>query len=471
MLFSSLVFLFYFLPLALALYYLVPNRGKNGVLLFVSIVFYAWGGIGHTLLLLASISLNFFFATRIQAAVHNARQWLVAGIVTNVLLLVYYKYTNFLVENIGSLFGYFQEEGDPGFKQIVLPLGISFYTFHQLSMLRDIYRDRTLPKVTFANTVLYVSFFPQLVAGPIVRYKDIIYQIRGRKIDVEQIYAGVQRFVIGLFKKVVIANACASLADTIIGTDISVVSSSAAWLGLLAYTLQIYFDFSGYSDMAIGLAKLFGFDLLENFNLPYVSRSIKEFWRRWHISLSTWFRDYVYIPLGGSKRGNVRTYVNLLIIFVLTGFWHGASWNFLLWGVFHGVFIVLERSGWENILARLPFFLSWSYTMLIVMTGWLFFRVTDFDQAVTYLQKMWSFSDSVKDASYFLNNESMAVLAAGIVFSMLPFKRFTERITSTNQLISFPLELVRNAVYIGMFLYSVLALTSSTYNPFIYFNF
>jgi alginate O-acetyltransferase complex protein AlgI len=472
MLFSSLVYLFYFLPLVLAVYYLSPKGGRNAALLVFSILFYAWGGIGTTVLLLASISLNFFFAKQIGRTEIHAKKWLVAGIVVNVALLVYFKYMNFFIENLGTLFGYFSDPQHAEFSRIALPLGISFYTFHQLSMLRDIYRDRTLPKVTFLNTALYVTFFPQLVAGPIVRYKDIIYQIRERKTSLDQLHTGVQRFITGLFKKVVIANTCATLADAVIGTDLETISPGAAWLGVLAYTLQIYFDFSGYSDMAIGLAKLFGFNLLENFDRPYIAKSIKEFWRRWHISLSTWFRDYVYIPLGGNKRGSGRTYFNLFVVFVLTGFWHGASWNFLLWGIFHGVFLMLERLWLGKVLERLPSVLSWAYTLFVVMIGWLFFRVKEFDDAWAYLGRMFTFSGKyLKDGLYFLDNEIWVVLAAGIFFSVVPFKKWTDRIHASNAAVAFPVELLRNGVYLAMFLYSVMALTSSTYNPFIYFNF
>jgi alginate O-acetyltransferase complex protein AlgI len=472
MLFSSLTFLFYFLPAVLLVYYLTPKPGRNAVLLLASVLFYSWGGLGFTALLLSSITLNFFFAKQIGRTESTARTWLIAGIVVNAALLIYYKYMNFFLENFNLAIVHFTGEPPTEFTKIVLPLGISFYTFHQMSMLRDIYRDRSLPKVTYLNTALYVTFFPQLVAGPIVRYKDIIYQIRERNSTTARMYDGTQRFIIGLFKKVVIANTCALLADRILGTDASLLSPGATWLGVLAYTLQIYFDFSGYSDMAIGLAKLFGFDLLENFNLPYVARSIKDFWRRWHISLSTWFRDYVYIPLGGSKRGEGRMYVNLLIVFTLTGFWHGASWSFIFWGLFHGFFLVMERLWLGRLLEKIPAPFSWAYTMLVVMTGWLFFRVEDFGTAWNYLLRMWDFSAVyMKDALYFLDNELLVTLGAGIFFSMVPFKKLTERLQSDHVLAAFPLEFVRTAVYLCMFVYSVAALTSSTYNPFIYFNF
>lgn len=349
MLFSSLVFLFYFLPAVLLTYYLFPRFGKNAVLLFFSLLFYAWGGTGLTLLLIASVTLNFLIAKQINRRIY-AKRWLIAGITGNVLLLVIFKYTGFFVENIGLLF----HTDTSDWVHIALPIGISFYTFHQISMLRDIYQNPELPKVHYFRTMLYVVFFPQLVAGPIVRYKDIIYQLKERYESLDQLALGIKRFIVGLFKKVIIANTLAGIADAIMDSDHATLSTGAVWLGILAYTLQIYFDFSGYSDMAIGLARMFGISLLENFEFPYIARSIKEFWRRWHISLSTWFRDYVYIPLGGNRVGPVRNYINLFLVFALTGFWHGASWSFLFWGVFHGVFLIIERLGFDRVLERAP---------------------------------------------------------------------------------------------------------------------
>lgn len=311
MIFSSLVFLFYFLPAALILYYLCPKVARNGMLTFISVLFYAWGGLGHLALLLGSILVNFFFVQRIRKNELLAKKWLITGVVFNVLLLLYFKYRNFFLE-----IAFPSDE----IAHIILPVGISFYTFHQLSMLVDIYKDRSLPKPNFSNTVLYITLFPQLVAGPIVRYNFIANQLLQRKESLDLLYKGIQLFIIGLAKKVILANSLAVLADSIFESKYDFLTMGAVWLGILAYTLQIYFDFSGYTDMALGLGKMFGFQLPENFNFPYIAKSIKEFWRRWHISLSTWFRDYVYIPLGGSKASKSRTYFNLIIVFALTGF-------------------------------------------------------------------------------------------------------------------------------------------------------
>lgn len=472
MLFSSLVFLFYFLPAALLVYYLAPKAARNAVLLLISLLFYMWGGTGFTLLLLTSILGNFILAKLIERSELHAKKWLITGIIVNVALLFCYKYLDFFIQAFtpGPVPELTPEQKE--LARVVLPVGISFYTFHQLSMLRDIYRDRTLPKVSIVNMSLYVALFPQLVAGPIVRYKDIIYQIHGRRETIDMLYRGVQRFLIGLFKKVIIANTCASLADTIMEQDVSSISAGAAWLGITAYTLQIYFDFSGYSDMAIGLGRLFGFNLPENFNLPYIATSIKEFWRRWHISLSTWFRDYVYIPLGGSKKGPVRTYVNLMLVFLLTGFWHGASWSFLFWGFFHGVFLLIERLGFDKVLDKLPRFVGWSYTMLVVMIGWVFFRIEAFGDAALYVERMFSFSTTYqRGALYFLDYELIATLIPAIVLSTYSFRFFKEQPLMARITQSGVFELAKNTVYLGLFVYCVVALTSSSYNPFIYFNF
>lgn len=467
MLFSSLVFLFYFLPSVLITYYLSPRNGKNIVLLIFSLLFYAWSGTGLTLLLITSVTINFLIAKQINKQ-KQAKKWLVSGIVFNILLLVFFKYAGFLIDNI---LGVFQMENSGWFK-VALPLGISFYTFHQISMLRDIYRDPQLPKVSYPRTLLYVVFFPQLVAGPIVRYKDIVYQLIERKESIQQVALGIKRFIVGLFKKVIIANTLAAIADSIMDADQATLTTSAAWLGILAYTLQIYFDFSGYSDMAIGLSRMFGIRLLENFEFPYIATSIKDFWRRWHISLSTWFRDYVYIPLGGNRVSKTRIYINLFLVFVLTGFWHGASWSFIFWGVFHGFFLIVERLGFDKILERTPLILRWAYTMFIVMIGWIFFRIEIFSDACSYIGHLFTGqSEAVKTALYFLDNERITILFLAIIMSVLPFNNWLKTIENPSGIGNQALLLGRSLLLITAFLYCIMELTSSSYNPFIYFNF
>jgi alginate O-acetyltransferase complex protein AlgI len=350
---------------------------------------------------------------------------------------------------------------------LILPVGISFYTFHQLSMLVDLYKDRTLPKPSFGNTVLYITLFPQLVAGPIVRYNFIANQLLQRKESLELFYKGVQLFIIGLAKKVILANTLAVLADSIFDSNFEFLTSGTAWLGITAYTLQIYFDFSGYTDMALGLGKMFGFQLPENFNLPYIAKSMKDFWRRWHISLSTWFRDYVYIPLGGNKASKTRTYFNLIVVFALTGFWHGASWSFVFWGLFHGFFLLMERMWLERVLVRIPRVIQWSYTLLVVMIGWVFFRVEEFPKAWDYVQEMFAFDDIGKSALFYLNKEFVLILVGGVLFSVFSWKFLGKKAFLKSQV----LEFLKNIILLVLFFYCTLKLTNSSYNPFIYFNF
>jgi alginate O-acetyltransferase complex protein AlgI len=472
MLFSSLVFLFFFLPAILLVYYLTPKKGRNTVLLIFSIIFYAWGGVSYTAILVLSMLFNFLFARRIARKIDHKKRWLIIGIVFNLLVLVTFKYLAFFIENINGLAWLFSNDFEP-FEaiKIVLPLGISFFTFQQMSMLWDIYREPEGRNVQFVDTALYISFFPQLVAGPIVRYDDIIGQIKSRVESIDLINSGIQRFILGLFKKIVIANSCAVIVDSIMINDGSVLSTPAAWLGVIAYAFQIYFDFSGYSDMAIGLGRMFGFKILENFNFPYISRSIREFWRRWHISLSTWFRDYLYIPLGGNKHGVSKTYRNLFIVFLLTGFWHGATWSFVFWGIFHGLFIIIERLGFAKILDRLPSVISWGYTMLIVLIGWVFFRIEEFPDALTYVAKMFGIGEEGQlMATSFLDAERILILLIALIISTPIWKKIKDKIgqgfsNSTYYVLG------KNFILILFFLYSVVIINSGSYNPFIYFRF
>lgn len=466
MLFSSLVFLFYFLPAILLTYYLSPKEWRNYILLIFSILFYAWGSVSYSFVLLISMVLNYVFARRISVS-KSRKRWLTIGVIFNIALLFSFKYLVFVIENINSFYEVFVDDVvliKP--LKILLPLGISFYTFQQMSMLWDIYRNSEKTKVKFFETALYISFFPQLIAGPIVRYNDIINQIRSRKETISLMNSGIERFIIGLFKKVVIANACGLLVDTILKNDLEMLSTSAAWLGIVAYSLQIYFDFSGYSDMAIGLGRMFGFEILENFNFPYISKSIREFWRRWHISLSSWFRDYVYIPLGGNKVSVKKTYRNLMIVFLLTGFWHGATWSFVFWGAFHGLFIVLERLGFGKFLEKIPGLFSWSYTMLVVSIGWVFFRIEDFYDAIDFVGKLFGIGEGGDLAAIsFLNNENVFILFLATLLSSSLFNKV--KILKQRNLFVF----LKNIGLVLMFLYAIMAINYGSYNPFIYFRF
>lgn len=470
MLFSSLTFLFIFLPLVLLFYIPGKQRWKNGTLLLFSLLFYAWGGVSLSVILVLSICINHLIGTQVR---QKKRNWLIAGIVLNVGLLVLFKYLTFLIENI-SLFG---QLFDPGFKlqplRIAMPLGISFFTFHSISFLLDIYRKEDTARLRLADTALYICFFPQLVAGPIIRYHEIIGQIRERTVTLLKFNLGIQRFIAGLFKKVVLANSLGILADSIIGTNPLTLQPSAAWLGILAYTLQLYYDFSGYSDMAIGLGNLFGFNIPENFNYPYIARSVQDFWRRWHISLSSWFRDYVYFPLGGNRKGPARTYLNLGIVFLLTGFWHGASWGFLFWGAFHGFFLILERLFLGKLLQKLPGLIQWAYMFFVVMIGLIFFRIEHLGDAFQYIGVLFS-SAGPHNISWheFLDTEKTWILAIGLLF-IAPIYVYLQRGIA---MLPKQIRAVGNFAQVNfliplLFLYAVMLLCGSSYNPFIYFRF
>ena len=383
MVFSSLVFLFVFLPIVLVLYFIVPKALKNFILLVASLFFYAWGEPVYLYLMMFSILLNYLFGLWIQKNKDksNSKKIIITiAIIVNIGLLGYYKYAFFVVDIInGLLHTHIQ------FEPLPLPIGISFYTFHALSYLIDVYRQKEEAQKNLFNLALYITLFPQLVAGPILRYNTIAEQIKSRIHNLSLFAEGIRTFIIGLSKKVLLSNPLGEMADTIFAINPSDMSVTTAWIGIIAYTLQIYFDFSGYSDMAIGLGKMFGFEFLPNFNYPYISRSIGEFWRRWHISLSSWFRDYVYIPLGGSRKGAWKTYRNLLIVWTITGFWHGASWTFMAWGFYYGVIICLERLGLKNILAKTWRPIQHAYVLFIVLIGWVFFRADNFTYSFEFI--------------------------------------------------------------------------------------
>lgn len=390
MVFSTIIFLCAFLPITIIGYYLMPSKVKNYFLLLMSLFFYAWGEPKFVWIMIASILLNYGLGMWISGCRGNHRARLkktavILAVVLNIGILFVFKYMTFTMQTIQRLFSDFPVIA------VSLPIGISFYTFQGLSYVIDVYRGEKVQRNPF-HLALYISMFPQLIAGPIVRYKDVSGSLTRRVHSPECFAEGVQRFVIGLSKKAIFANMTGELANSIMTGDFSVMSMQVAWLGAFAYTLQIYFDFSGYSDMAIGLGKIFGFDFSENFNYPYISRSIREFWRRWHISLSGWFRDYLYIPLGGNRRGNV--YLNLAIVFLATGIWHGAAWGFLLWGIWHGAFILLERylasKGWiGQKMTPVKSVLGWIYTMLVVVLGWVLFGLVDLDLFTEYIAVMF----------------------------------------------------------------------------------
>lgn len=473
MLFNSIVFLFAFLPLLLVLYYVTPKKYRNYTLLLFSLIFYAWGGVSYSLILIGSILINYLFVKQIEKNVAHKKRWLIVGLTINILIIVLFKYLDFILYNINVL-GYAFDTDFPSipYQNIVLPLGISFFTFQQMSLLWDVYRNENTQKTSLPNIALYISLFPQLIAGPIVRYNDIVDQIKSRVSTIQLFRSGVQRFILGLFKKVIIANTCGELADMIFMSPIDSLGTSTAWLGIIAYTFQIYFDFSGYSDMAIGLGRMFGFRILENFNFPYISKSIQEFWRRWHISLSTWFRDYVYIPLGGNRKGPYKTYFNLITVFFLTGIWHGATWSFVVWGLFHGLFLIIERLGFKSILNRLPNALQWFYTILVVMVGWVLFRVEALPDAIAYIVKLFSFEQMNNNSFlYYLNNEKIIVLLLAVVSSSLFFVKIKAYLDKRNYFQTIAVQTALDIGFVILLLICIVYINSGSYSPFIYFRF
>ena len=417
MVFSSGVFLFIFLPLVLFLYYICGKRLRNYLLLISSLFFYAWGGLSYLNLLMTSIVINYIFGLLIDKSINKLilrKTFITLGVILNLVLLFNYKYYDFFVLNINNLSGANLE-----IKNIILPIGISFFTFQGMSYIIDVYRNDAKVNKNIFSVALYISFFPQLVAGPIIKYKTIDDQIRNRKESLEDFNYGINRFIIGLSKKVIIADVLAVMANDIISYYPEGISMTTAWIGAICYTLQIYFDFSGYSDMAIGLGYLFGFKFSENFNYPYISKSITEFWRRWHISLSTWFKEYLYIPLGGNKTGNV--YFNLFIVFLATGIWHGAAWNFIIWGLWHGLFIIIERfirnKTWYK---KIPSLVKYFITMIIVVVGWVLFRADSLKEALEYLSIMFGvtkFTNIAFETSYFMSRKIIFWLVISILGS------------------------------------------------------
>lgn len=395
---------------------------------------------------------------------------LVAAVFVNIAILAYYKYANFFIENIEHVF-----HTNINWEPIPLPIGISFYTFQAMSYVIDVYRRDTAVQRSFLDLSLYVSLFPQLVAGPIVRYNTVAEQIKSRIINSDKFAYGIKRFVQGLAKKVLIANQLGELADVIFSTGAGDLTTANAWIGIIAYTLQIYYDFSGYSDMAIGLGKMFGFDFEENFNYPYISRSISEFWRRWHISLGTWFRDYVYIPLGGNRTSGWKIYRNLLVVWTITGFWHGASWTFVAWGFYYGFFICLEKAGFSKWLASIWKPIQHAYVLIIVMIGWVFFRADHFDYAFAYIKTLMGLEGTFSDHNtliYFYDHIWLFVVAILLALPIVPFLREKWDMHAKQiALLNVSKELIITLVYFGLLLASTMYLVNSTYNPFIYFRF
>lgn len=470
MVFSSITFLVYFLPLFLLAYHLTPNKFKNACILIFSVIFYAWGGPKFIFVILGTTFLDFYLVN----AMHNAktksakRQLLIISLAMNLGLLFYFKYCNFFIDNVNALFG-----ADIQWTKVLLPIGISFYTFESITYVVDVYRGIHKPLKNFWHYQTYIIFFPKLIAGPIVRYHDIADQITNREknytTDIK--LSGFFIFCFGLAKKVIIANTLGMQADAVFKLAPEQIDTAAAWVGAVAYTFQIYFDFSGYSDMAIGLGKIMGFKLPENFKNPYLSFSITEFWRRWHMTLGTWMKNYLYIPLGGNKVTSAKLYRNLVVVFLLSGLWHGASWNFVLWGAFHGLFLVLERLFLNNVYQKIGKAVSTLITFIIVITGWVLFRNEDLSMASHVIKQMYSFN--FFDGKFALNNDFWFSCTLACVFSFFAFLPKTQAIQDTVYGEKFTSG-TKNALLltsIALFYISLTYISALDFNPFIYFRF
>jgi alginate O-acetyltransferase complex protein AlgI len=503
MIFSSIAFLFYFLPIALVLYYFPGNRFRNATLLAVSLIAYAWSEQSHLLLLVFTIFLNYglgllFLAVEAKAdgqgraeqtngphipglSRDKRRKWLLAaGVAANLGILVFYKYSGWLLSwLVPSCIPVASEISSVG--NFRAPLGISFFTFHALSYLVDVYRGDAQVQRNLLNYGLYISVFPKMLAGPIQPYHEAPAQLERRTVDPELFLTGTTRFIHGLAKKALLANPLAGFADRVFAIPPEMLSTELAWLGLASYTLQIYFDFSGYTDMAIGLGQMFGFRFPENFDHPYISRSIREFWRRWHISLSNWFRDYLYIPLGGNRCSPAKQYANLVMVFFLCGLWHGASWNFVIWGLWHGAFLVLERTALGGrVLNRLGSPLRHLYALLAVALGWVFFRCETLGHSVSFLASLFGMGaggDAALPTGLYVNAEWILCMGIGTLGSM-PLMTRLEKILGrtewrgvTGQGSRGGLSLLKGLAWSGLLVLSCMALAGTTHNPFIYFRF
>lgn len=466
MVFSSTVFLLIFLPVVAGIYFLCPRKARNTVLLLFSLVFYGWGEPKYILIMLFSTVFDYTNARLIghfQDAGRDkaAKTVLIVDVVGNLGILGFFKYTDFAIDNLNSLLN----AGIPALG-LALPIGISFYTFQTMSYTIDVYRGIVKPQKNILNVGAYVTLFPQLIAGPIVQYKTVVHELMYRRESVFEASRGMQRFVVGLAKKVLIANQVGALWEQI--SAMSAPTAVTAWLGAIAFTFQIYFDFSGYSDMAIGLGHLFGFHFLENFEHPYESRTVTEFWRRWHISLGTWFREYVYIPLGGNRHGKARQILNLAIVWFLTGLWHGASWNFVLWGLYYAVLLILEKLFLLRWLDKAPKWVGHVYTIFAFIMGWVLFAITDFGQLGQYVSAMFTATFVDGTALYLLRSNVVLLIAAVIGCTTGPLRlwnRVEDKLSDTAAVT------LRTVGVVLLLLLSIAFLVGDSYNPFLYFRF
>ncbi len=481
MVFSSIVFLLYFLPIFLVSYYLIDKKYKNILILLFSIFFYSWGAPKFIFVILGTTFLDFHLVKWMSNTKNqlNRRLMLTLSVSLNFGLLFYFKYSNFFIENLNTLLSAFGT-GHIQWAKLILPIGISFYTFETITYVVDVYRRVHKPLDNFWDYQLYIILFPKLIAGPIIRYHDLADQITDRSHNetLDNRLTGFYRFALGLAKKILIANQMGAQADAIFAFDYAQLDSLTAWVGILAYTFQIYFDFSGYSDMAIGIAKMIGFKFPENFDNPYTSRSITEFWRRWHITLGAWMRNYLYIPLGGNKVSKNRLYFNLWLVFLASGLWHGASWSFVLWGAYHGLFLVLERSFLLKFLNKIGKFASTALTFFIVIIGWVFFRIEHIKDAFAFLKRMFAFDFNrehlnVYNVGFSLDSEFYFYFVIAIIFAFFTYFKIGQKIQSSVYFNEYNLKKHISVSFITVVLLSLcLATLSATgFNPFIYFRF
>lgn len=465
MVFSSVLFLIYYLVAVLVIYYITPLKWRNIFLLIVNCIFYGWGEPIYISIMFVSTFIDYFngyFVAKYRDTDKNkAKKFMICSIVANLSILGFFKYSDFIISNINLL----------GFNipllHLSLPIGISFFTFQTMSYTIDIYRHDANVQKNIFDFATYVTLFPQLIAGPIVRYKDVDEQLKHRTHSIDQFSEGINRFVIGLSKKVLLANNIGVLWESIKMSDYAQLSVLGAWLGAIAFAFQIYFDFSGYSDMAIGLGKMFGFEFLENFNYPYISKSITEFWRRWHISLSTWFREYVYIPLGGNRKGKGRTLINLAIVWLLTGLWHGASWNFVLWGAYFGFILILEKLFLKQWMEKLPSFFQHAYTIILVLISWILFELVDLSAVATYLKIMLGLGKAPLVNGLFLYQlKNNMILLIILCVAATPY--ITLKVQARNAKKPIALTPIINGILLVLCL---MYIVDASYNPFLYFRF
>ncbi len=466
MVFSSVVFLYIFLPIMLLIYFVVPKKLKNAVMILASLIFFAWGEIRYIFIMLLLAVMDFWCGKNIDKFYDDKKKkrvYLLIDVCVNLLILFFFKYADFIITNINNL-----THLNIPLLNIPLPIGVSFNTFQSLSYIIDVYRGNVKCEKSFYNYLTYTTLFPQIIAGPIVRYETVDEELETKNISLDNFSKGMRRFIIGLGKKVLIANNIGMLWNILETGNYSELSMLLSWIGICAFALQIYFDFSGYSDMAIGLAWIFGMDFDENFNYPYISKSITEFWRRWHMTLGSWFRDYIYIPLGGNRKGLLKQIRNILIVWFLTGAWHGASWNFILWGVYFGIVLIIEKIFLLKILEKLPKVFRHIYSILLILVSWVIFAFEDLSKVFEYIKVMFT-SDIIynQESLYYLKNY-LFIIVVGILCSLPIWKILKEKIDKKENKW---LDILTSFGYLAIFLLSTASLVTDSFNPFLYFRF